>query len=231
MAGKRDLPATATARPASDPAAARPAPGKPAPDAAASAGKAPRTERGRRTLRALLDAAAAEFGDKGFHEGSISGITRRAGVALGTFYTYFDSKDAIFRALVRDMSGQVRDRVAPVLANAPDQLAAERAGLLEFLEFVRGHKEIYRIIDEAEFVDPESFRTHYATTAERIAQRLSAAAGRGEVRDGVGDIHAWAIMGMNVFLGLRYGVWSDDRSAAEVADTIADLLANGLKPR
>jgi AcrR family transcriptional regulator len=198
--------------------------------AAASAGKAPRTARGRKTLRAILDAAAAEFGDKGFHDGSISGITRRAGVALGSFYTYFDSKDAVFRALVRDMSDQVRDRVAPALAAAPDQLAAERAGLLEFLEFVRGHKEIYRIIDEAEFVDPDSFRAHYATTAERIAQRLQAAAARGEVRRDVSDVHAWAIMGMNVFLGLRYGVWGEDRAAAEVADTVADLLARGLAP-
>jgi AcrR family transcriptional regulator len=197
----------------------------------ASAGKAPRTERGRRTLRAILDAAAAEFGEKGFHDASISGITRRAGVALGSFYTYFDSKDAVFRALVRDMSDQVRDRVAPALKAAPDQLAAERAGLLEFLEFVRRHKEIYRIIDEAEFVDPDSFRAHYATTADRITQRLTAGAARGEVRDDVSDIHAWAIMGMNVFLGLRYGVWGEDRTTQDVADTIADLLNRGLAPR
>lgn len=197
----------------------------------ASAGKAPRTARGRRTLRAILDAAAAEFGEKGFHEGSISGITRRAGVALGSFYTYFDSKDAVFRALVRDMSDQVRDRVAPALRAAPDQLSAERAGLLEFLEFVRDHKEIYRIIDEAEFVDPESFRAHYATTAERIAQRLSAAAERGELRADISEVHAWAIMGMNVFLGLRFGVWADETSAREVADTVADMLAHGLAAR
>jgi AcrR family transcriptional regulator len=197
----------------------------------ASAGKAPRTARGRRTLRSILDAAAAEFGEKGFHEGSISGITRRAGVALGSFYTYFDSKDAVFRALVRDMSDQVRDRVAPALRAAPDQLSAERAGLLEFLEFVRDHKEIYRIIDEAEFVDPESFRAHYATTAERIAQRLSAAAERGELRADISEVHAWAIMGMNVFLGLRFGVWADETSAREVADTVADMLAHGLAAR
>jgi len=199
-------------------------------DATASAGKAPRTERGRRTLRALLDAAAEEFGEKGFHEGSISGITRRAGVALGSFYTYFDSKDAIFRALVRDMSEQVRDHVAPALKAAPDQIAAERAGLLSFLEFVQGHKEIYRIIDEAEFVDPASFRDHYATTAERIEQRLKAAAARGEVRGDVSDVHAWAVMGMNVFLGLRYGVWARDRSPEDVADTVADMLKRGLRP-
>jgi AcrR family transcriptional regulator len=198
---------------------------------AASAGKEPRTERGRRTLRAILDAAAAEFGEKGFHDGSISGITRRAGVALGSFYTYFDSKDAVFRALVQDMSDQVRDQVAPAIRAASDQLAAERAGLLEFIRFVRQHKEIYRIIDESEFVDPDSFRRHYATTAERIHARLSAAATRGEVRGDVDEVHAWAIMGMNVFLGLRYGVWNDAEPPEGVADRIADLLANGLAPR
>jgi AcrR family transcriptional regulator len=194
----------------------------------ASVGKAPRTERGRRTLRTILDAAAVEFGERGFHETSVSGITRRAGVALGSFYTYFDSKDAVFRALVRDMSDLVRDHVAPAIRAAPDQISAERAGLERFISFVRRHKEIYRIIDEAEFVDPESFRLHYATTAERIAARLSAAAARGEVRGDVGEAHAWAIMGMNVFLGLRYGVWAEEDSAEEVADVISQMLARGI---
>lgn len=199
---------------------------------AASAGKVPRTDRGRKTLRAILDAAAIEFGERGFHETSISGITRRAGVALGSFYTYFDSKDAVFRALVRDMSDQVRDHVSPHIRAAPDQIAAERAGLRSFIDFVRGHKEIYRIIDEAEFVDPDSFRAHYATTADRITQRLAAAAVRGDVRDDVRDhtaeVYAWAIMGMNVFLGLRYGVWDEDVSPDAVADTVAQLLARGI---
>ena len=199
---------------------------------AASEGKAPRTDRGRKTLRAILDAAAIEFGERGFHETSISGITRRAGVALGSFYTYFDSKDAVFRALVRDMSDQVRDHVTPHIRAAPDQIAAERAGLHSFIEFVRGHKEIYRIIDEAEFVDPDSFRAHYATTADRIAQRLQAAAARGDVRGDVqgntAEVYAWAIMGMNVFLGLRFGVMDGAADLGEVAGVANALLKDGL---
>ena len=198
---------------------------------AAGEGKAPRTDRGRRTQQAILDAAAAEFGERGFHEASISDITRRAGVALGSFYTYFDSKDAVFRALVQHMSGQVRDHVAPAIRAAPDGIAAERAGLAEFIAFVREHKEIYRIIDESEFVDPDSFRLHYATTADRIRARLQAAVARGELREGVGEVHAWAVMGMNVFLGLRYGVWDEDVPAGDVADTVAEMLARGIGAR
>ena len=86
--------------------------------------KTPRTERGRRTLRKLLDAAATEFGERGFHDASISGITRRAGTALGSFYTYFDSKDEIFQALVRYMSEQLRDHVTPRVQAASDEISA-----------------------------------------------------------------------------------------------------------
>jgi AcrR family transcriptional regulator len=148
-----------------------------APDAGtalAAKGKAPRTARGARTLRKILDAAIAEFGERGFAETSIVGITSRAKVALGTFYTYFDSKESLFAALVQDMSGKVRDLVAPALAGASDALDGEKRALTAYLQFVAEHKEVYRIVDEAEFVDPDGFRRHYETTANRIAARLGA---------------------------------------------------------
>ena len=193
--------------------------------------KTPRTERGRRTLRKLLDAAAVEFGERGFHDASISGITRRAGTALGSFYTYFDSKEEIFQALVRYMSEQLRDHVTPRVQAAADAIAAEHIGLESYLGFVRDHKEIYRIIDEAEFVDYASYRRHYETTVERIRQRLAAGAARGDIRPDADEVHAWAIAGMNVFLGMRYGLWDADSDIAAIAGAANDLLANGLAKR
>jgi len=190
--------------------------------------KAPRTERGRRTLRALLDAARAEFGEKGFHDSSVVSITSRAGVALGSFYTYFDSKESLFRALVKDMSGQVRDHVAPVLPGAGDQIDAEGRALAAFLLFARQHKEIYRIIDEAEFVAPDAWRAHYGTTVERILERLKAAETRGELSGPIDEAHAWSIMGMNVFLGLRYGVLGEERAVEDIAEVVNRMLRKGL---
>jgi AcrR family transcriptional regulator len=199
--------------------------------AAVSADKAPRTERGRRTVRKLLEAAAQEFGQRGFHEAAITGITSRAGVALGTFYTYFDSKEALFQALVRDMSSQVRDHVAPALKEAQDTLDGERSALESFLRFARSHRDVYRIIDEAEFVDPAAYREHYETTATRIAARLAAGREKGEIAtdysDEELDMLSWALMGANVFLGLRYAVWSSG-DPAKVADATARLLRSGL---
>ena len=188
----------------------------------------PSTERGRRTRRKLLDAATAEFGERGFHEASIASITQRAGVALGSFYTYFGSKEAIFRDLVRDLSDGVRTAAAQRLQEGQlNALDTERAALTAFLDFAREHKEIYRIIDEAEFVAPESYRAHYEKAAERILGRLRAGADAGELRGDLEEAHAWAIMGMNVFLGLRYAVWAQDGDAPDEVERAA-LAANSI---
>ena len=44
------------------------------------------------------------FAEQGYHEASIVKITERAGVGLGTFYLYFDSKQAIFESARRSTS-------------------------------------------------------------------------------------------------------------------------------
>jgi AcrR family transcriptional regulator len=193
--------------------------------------KTPRTERGRRTLRRLLEAAASEFGERGYHEAAITGITQRAGVALGSFYTYFDSKEAMFRAVVRDMSQTTRAHVAEAVAGAPDRLTAERMGLEAFIGFVRRHPELYRIIEEAQFVAQDVYREHYLTFAEGYSRGLAAARSRGEIADGPDEPRAWALIGMSVFLGMRYGLWNTDMSPRQVAAQAVELVSEGLRKR
>ena len=201
---------------------------------ASSSTKTPRTERGRITQRKLLDAAAVEFGERGFHEASISSITRRAKVALGTFYTYFDSKESLFQALVQDMSARVKQGAAAAIGGLDAEversaLDIEEAALASFLRFAQDHKEIYRIIDESEFVDPAAYREHYETTALRILDRLKDGADRGELQSNMSEVHAWALMGMNVFLGLRYAVWSNgEENPGEVTRVARSILERGL---
>ncbi|MBT8053659.1 MAG: TetR/AcrR family transcriptional regulator [Xanthomonadales bacterium] len=194
-----------------------------------SSGKLPKTARGKRTREKLLQAAEIEFGEKGFHEAAISGITYRAGVALGSFYTYFGSKEEIFKALVSFMSQRTRRWIAERVADAPDRLTAERKGLEAYIEFARQHKGIYRIIQEAEFVANDAYREHYTGFARAYEYNLRKAAEVGGIREGDYETWSWAIMGMAVILGMRYAEWDETVSASRVAETVADLIANGIK--
>jgi AcrR family transcriptional regulator len=192
----------------------------------------PNTERGRRTLRKLLDAAGEEFGARGYHETAISHITQRAGVGLGTFYVYFKSKEEVFRALVADMGMRTRHALSESIRGANDRLEAERLGIQAYLEFVRTHKSLYRVVMEAQFVAPEAYRDYYRVFAEAYRQELAQAAKRGEISPGQDDeVRVWALMGASSFLGIRYGVWDDDADVSAVAEAASDLMINGLKPR
>lgn len=190
--------------------------------------KTPKTARGKRTREKLLNAAEIEFGDKGYHDAAISGITQRAGVALGTFYTYFESKEDIFRDLVSFMSQRTRRWIAERVADAPDRMTAERKGLEAYIEFARQHKGIYRIITESEFVANEAYRAHYAGFAKAYEYNLRKAGERGDIRRADYEIWSWAIMGMAVTLGIRYAEWDESVPVADIADVVADLIENGM---
>jgi AcrR family transcriptional regulator len=49
----------------------------------------------------ILDAALAVFGESGFARAKIDDVARLAGVSKGTVYLYFDSKESLFREMVR----------------------------------------------------------------------------------------------------------------------------------
>jgi AcrR family transcriptional regulator len=192
--------------------------------------KLPKTARGLRTRNKLLQAAERAFGEQGFHTTSIGDITRDASVALGTFYVYFDSKDEVFRALVAHMGEMTRQWIAEHVTDATDRLDAEYKGLIAYIEFARAHPNLYRIIEEAQFVAPDAHKAHYDLFAERYERHLDDAFGKGEISEGGNATRAWALIGMGVFLGLRYGIWDRSRSAEEIAREAADLITHGLKP-
>jgi len=56
----------------------------------------PRSRKGTRTRARIVDAAKTVFEDHGFLAARVSDIADRAGLSHGSFYHYFDSKDAVF---------------------------------------------------------------------------------------------------------------------------------------
>ena len=59
----------------------------------------------------ILEAGFREFAEKGFDRARLDSVAARAGVAKGTIYLYFDSKEALFEAAVRSRIVPVVDRL------------------------------------------------------------------------------------------------------------------------
>ena len=191
---------------------------------------APKTGRGQARRAKILDAAEQVMGEQGFSSASIAEITRVAETALGTFYIYFSSKEEIFHELVLKMGLVTRAMVSEAIAGAPDRLAAERAGLEAFLRFVQSRPSLYRIVEEARFVDPDAYRSYFAEFGEAYAEGLRAAENKGEISAGDPDVRAWALMGMAKALGDRYVLWEDAPDIQHVVDEAHALICRGLAP-
>jgi AcrR family transcriptional regulator len=74
----------------------------------------------------ILDAALACFSEKGFAATRMEDIARRAGISKGTIYLYFESKEAVFKALAQRVVGSRMGEIAVLLqdfqGSTPDLL-------------------------------------------------------------------------------------------------------------
>lgn len=188
----------------------------------------PATARGQRTRQKVLDAAEEVFGTRGYEAASIVDITRAAGVAQGTFYLYFPSKKAVFAELVGELGAKLRRTLAAAVTDLDDRLAVERAGLHAFLGFVREHRNLYRIIRQAEFVDEALYRDYYTKLAKGYRDGLARAMTRGEIRKLDPEAVAFALMGVFDFLGMRWVLWEDRLPPQRVLDDVFTMIRNGL---
>lgn len=186
------------------------------------------TPRGQRTRQKLLKAAEAVFGEKGYERASIADLTRKASVALGTFYVYFPDKQSIFVEVVDELGARLRRLIADSTATCTTRLEVEREGLRAFFEFVRQHPNLYRVVRQAEFVDADCYRRYYDRFAKGYVRGLTRAMEAGEVRRMDPEALAYCLMGIGDFLGMRWVLWEEDPGLERVLDTAMTLLNHGL---
>jgi AcrR family transcriptional regulator len=67
------------------------------------------TGKGQRTLKRVMDAGRRVLEERGYYEATVVEITERSEIALGTFYRYFDNKEALFLRLLEDLLAELNE--------------------------------------------------------------------------------------------------------------------------
>jgi TetR/AcrR family transcriptional regulator len=167
--------------------------------------------------RAILDAAEQVFGTHGFADAKMADIAKRAGLAAGTIYKHFESKEDIFRALLERSGDEFDDALDVQLAGAPlsvpDRLLVlvravlthceeRRATFSLLLELCKGDWSIRR-------VGGASAEKRYLRYLARFTELIEEGVRTGTIRDDLrpaelaqlltgglnGLIHAWLMQG------------------------------------
>ena len=191
--------------------------------------KPSRAERGQAVRRRLFDAAAQIVGERGYAEASVARITQAAGVAQGTFYNHFASRQALLDTLLPELGQQmaraIQDRTAAIRPEAQRELARFEA----WFEYLAENPGFLRILNEAEFAAPDAFRHHIANIAGPYRRILIRARDRGELgafSDSELEVVVHMLMGARSYLGQRFGPAQPPDGA--VMRAYARLLACGL---
>jgi AcrR family transcriptional regulator len=181
----------------------------------------------------LLAAAEELFGQRSYGRTTVADICARAGMATGSFYAYFGSKEEIFAAVVRAINADLRKAMKKALEEADGgQRTVEREGFRVFFDMVSKRPWMDRIVRESEFVAPALFREYYEHLARGYARGVRAAQLAGEVDARYDpEVIAYVYTGVGNFVGMRWADWTaGGQVPPDVLDDVLELLARGLAP-
>lgn len=186
--------------------------------------------------QAIVEAAMRIFGQTGFHETKIADIATEAGVATGTLYNYFSSKEEIFQSILDDGRARLAAELAKQVT-VEDPLARLREVVRVMFEFLEEHGVLFTIymqlganpmdFKRADDCGDEEFRQQFLGL---LAGSITEAGDRVRA-DFPAETLAW------VFGGLMHGAITEwivggcQPGLRTKTETIMELFLNGATPR
>lgn len=197
-----------------------------------------KTARGKRTREEIVAAARTIFERNGYFDARVADIVAEADVSHGSFYTYFSSKQEVFRAVARKVGEQFQDAVTSAPGDHHvDAYAALDHSNRRYLDAYRANSVIWALVEQVSTVDPDIHRFRLAGRQrhiERITKTIIRWQERG-LADPAIDPHTTAgalasMLSNFAYWWLAGGDTYDDELAAR---TLTDIWAKavGLRRR
>lgn len=115
------------------------------------------TKRGQERRDQLVATATARFAAHGYHGTSVSDIVAACGVGKGVFYWYFESKEALFVAILEDSLERLRRTQRRAIEGIDDPIERIDAGIRASMDFLSENADLFRLMEfaatDANFAD------------------------------------------------------------------------------
>jgi TetR/AcrR family fatty acid metabolism transcriptional regulator len=184
----------------------------------------------------ILKAAVKVFARNGFHATRVSEVAKAAGVADGTIYLYFKSKDELLVSLFEDRVSKLlafMEGSLPKLPSAPERLRAVIDMQLGLLEGERDLAEVVTvIIRQSTRLMKEFAAPKFLAYLDAIARIVHDGQAAGDFRTDVSPhIAARAVFGALDGITLTWALGRAEQGAlARAATQLSDILLRGLAP-
>jgi AcrR family transcriptional regulator len=189
-----------------------------------------RRMRGPERKAQLLGVARKVFGRAGFHNVSMDDVAKEAGVTKPILYDHFNTKEALYLALLDADAAALEKRVRSALSARTGNRERIRASFQAYFDFVDEHAEGFRMVMKEVVGEQDTFRSEVGVVRERILAEVSeliARESKGRIARRDADTVALGLVGMVETVAQRDpGGRKEDRARA--VDTLVSLAWRGI---
>lgn len=206
------------------------------PKSAASRASAPKAPKGSDKRARILNSAVRVFAENGFYATRVSDVAKAAGVADGTIYLYFDSKEELLVSLFEDRVEKLLSFMNEELPKHPDAKEKLRAVILLQLGLLEGERDLAEVITvilrQSTKLMKEYAAPRFAAYLDAIARIVSDGQKVGEFRADVSPhLVARATFGALDGIALTWALGRAEQGALRgAARQLADIFLRGLSP-
>ena len=180
----------------------------------------------------IVESARRLFGKYGYKRVSMDEIAREANVTKRTVYTYFKSKEEILKYFLNEEVQNMKKIVEKIEKENKSFFENLHKTICELMKYTEKRNFLQIIFEESEsFKNPviiENLKVIHLAIQNYIKEKLQIAVEKGQIVVPNIDVMAFLIYKMYVALLFE---WSEDKGRIDeklVADTIINLLKNGL---
>ena len=183
---------------------------------------------------AILNAATSVFARHGFFNAQVADVAREAGVAAGTVYLYFRSKDDLLTSIFEESMTRALVATDRVLEGVTDPIERLRRLARVHLGELGSRRDL-AIVFQVELRQSTKFMERFSATQLRtyldhLRDAVCAAQQAGTFRaDLNATLAAKAIFGALDEMVTNWVLSNRDHELVEDADPVIDLLVNGMK--
>ncbi|MFT4247621.1 MAG: TetR/AcrR family transcriptional regulator [Pseudomonas sp.] len=171
-----------------------------------TARRIPRDEKARITREGLIAAGCKVVAAEGYAPATIAKIADAAGVAHGTFYNYFEDRQALFEELLPYEGKRMLAAIEKAAIDARPGIARELVRFNTFLDYVAESEGFYRVLYEAEVFAPNAHRIHIDTIVSGYRRSLRRGVEEGhvaELTDAEIDSVIYHLLGMRAYAAMQ----------------------------
>ena len=187
-----------------------------------------------KTKRAIFDSAIKVFSNSGYNGATMDMIAADAGVAKGTLYYHFKSKEEIFNFIIKEGMTVIKEKIESIAVKQGDILSKIKVLCRVQLGFVYESRDFFKVV-MSQLWGQESRQLELRESIKKyinyIQYYLEEAMKQGVVKQGDSYLMAYTLFGTICSAAVYELINEDKKSIDELIDCLLKYILSGIQEK